>query len=502
MTSRIPACTPARLAARAAERPGEVALEVVGAGRLTFREWDERSSAAARGLVAGGIRPGDRVVVWGDNADLLDYAVSYLAVHKAGAVAVPVQRRSGQNHLRQVCEKSGAVVILGVVPDADLPVRGVPVRTLEVGQSTQPLPLRACPRDDAEILFTAGTTGVPKGVVASHECVLCTHEPVATAREPHVVLHALQPASLAGQGLLLQPLDGVPHRVIALPAYDDRGFGAAIEYYRPTHVVLVPAQASSLVDSVVDTPSVRVVRTISAPIAPATLAGLAALFPGAATINMYTSTEAFPARVKITFDPVRPASVGRSVHVRVVDDAGTPLAPNEPGNIELRAPHAPRRRYLDADASVFRPDGWVRTGDLGFLDARGFLFLLDRHQDLVISGGLNISTIEVETVLQEFPGIREAAAFALPDPALGEYVAAAIVTGPVFDQAGLSEFLLDRLGPARLPKRLLYAKALPRNELGKVLKRQLRDEAARRLGVRGFVLKEKPWPPNGLKRSA
>lgn len=488
----IPATTPARLAARAAERPGAVALEVCGAGRLTLREWDERSTAAAQGLVSAGIRPDDRVVIWCDNTDLLDSAVAYLAVHKAGAVAVPVQRRSGQNHLRQVCDKASAAAIVGSVTDADLPVRSVPVRALETGGPAVLPQVR--PQDDAEILFTSGTTGRPKGVVASHECLLCTHKTVDPEQEEHVVLHALQTASLAGQGLLLQPLDGTPHRVIALAGYDDRSFAEAIARYQPTHVVLVPALALSLIDSraaeTVDTSSVRVVRTISAPIAPAALANLAALFPAADTINMYTSTEAFPARVKITYDPIRPGSVGRSARsgtIRVVDDAGVSTAPNNAGNVELRVMDGPRRRYLDdeaATAAVFREGGWVRTGDIGFLDVKGFLFLLDRHQDLVISGGFNISTIEVEAVLHEYPGVREAAAFALPHPTLGEYVAAAIVPGPEFDPTGFTEFVWEKLGPARAPQRILHAKALPRNEFGKVLKRQLRDEAIRRLGLR------------------
>lgn len=503
MSTDMAATVPARLAVRATERPDGVALEVFNGGRLTLGEWDRRSNAAARGLIADGVRPGDRVVLWCDNRGLLDYAVAYVAVHKAGAVAVPVQQRMGEHHLRRVAGTANAVGIVSETSVTGLSVWASPVARLEASQSPEPLAPRLHAHDDAEILFTSGTTGTPKGVVATHENVVFTHTAHALEREPHVVLHALPPASLAGQGLLLQPLDGVPHRVIALPEYDDESFVDAIHRYRPTHVVLVPALALSLIHSRaaadLNASSVKVLRTISAPIAPAALEKLVALFPQAAVFNMYTSTEAFPARVRIKFDPTRPGSVGcadRTGSIRIVDDDGIPVPPNASGNVELRSLHAPQRRYLDDDtatAAVFRRDGWVRTGDIGKIDEYGYLFLLDRNQDLVISGGLNISTIEVEAVMHDFPGVREAAAFGLPHPTLDEYVAAAVVPGDGFDRDAFSDYLGQRLGVAKAPKRLLVVDTLPRNELGKVLKRRLRDEARQR--------SEAPLPVDAARRS-
>jgi acyl-CoA synthetase (AMP-forming)/AMP-acid ligase II len=299
-------------------------------------------------------------------------------------------------------------------------------------------------------------------------------------------LHALQPASQAGQGLLLQPLDG-RHQVIGLGEYEDRALLLAISRYRPTDLVLVPAMALSLVGRKVagdaDLSCVEMVRTTSAPIAPAALAKLDALFPRAAVINMYASTESWPRRVRMRFDPTRPGSVGRSegpASIRIIGEDGREMGVGEVGSVELGMVDAPVRRYLndeEASGRVFPPGGWVRMGDVGYLDADGYLYLVDRQQDLVITGGLNVSTLEVEAAIHEFPGVIEAAAFGVPHPTLEEYLAAAVRGDEDLDREGLSIYLETRL-KAKAPKRLVFVRDFPRNGVGKVLKRELRDRLA------------------------
>jgi acyl-CoA synthetase (AMP-forming)/AMP-acid ligase II/acyl carrier protein len=209
------------------------------------------------------------------------------------------------------------------------------------------------------------------------------------------------------------------------------------------------------------------------------LGRLDAALPQATVWNTYALTEAGTARTLMVYDESRPGSVGRGVggtEVRVVDDSGGDVSSGEVGEVWLRRPGAPRRHYYrdpEATAQGFAGD-WVRTGDLGYLVDEGYLYLVDRKKDLIITGGLNVSSLEVEEVLGEHPAVVEAAVFAVPHDVLGQDVAAAVVLRAETQEKELAAFVRRRLAEHKTPHRVFVVEELPRNPSGKVVKRELR----------------------------
>jgi long-chain acyl-CoA synthetase len=471
---------PAQLRRRAAESPDTVAHRLVGGEALTFGAWADRSGLIARALAARGVRSGDRVLLLCSTAGWTEYAVAWAAVLELGAVAVPVPSSAGTERIVTACRASGAVGAVGEAEDG-LPVAWrADVSELAAGGPAVAVEAKVGPGSDAEIIYTSGTTGVPKGVVATHANLL---HPLmhSLAHRPSTSLHGLPPGTTVGQGLLVQPLGPSPHSVVTLPAFTPAALLAAIGEYRPTHLVLVPAMAIALVNAALggsyDLSSVRQVRTTSAPIHPATLERLAALFPAARIRNVYSTTESWPRRVATDYDPARPRSLGRPAsgsQLRIMGADGSEAPSGVPGDVQLRG-DAPRRRYDGDDSSspVFLPDGWTRTGDIGLIDEDGYFYLVDRNPDLIITGGLNVSSLDVEATVMEYPGIIEAAVCGVPHPVLGECVVAAVVARPGLDSASLGDFVRDRQGPAA-PHRIVAMDELPRNMLGKVDKKKLR----------------------------
>jgi fatty-acyl-CoA synthase len=182
-------------------------------------------------------------------------------------------------------------------------------------------------------------------------------------------------------------------------------------------------------------------------------------------------------------------STGRAlphVGIRICDDAGTPLPPGVEGEICLRGPKVTRGYWRDeAKTSASFHGDWFRTGDVGYLDPEGYLFLTDRQKDMIISGGENIASSEVERVIYQLPQVAEAAAIGLPDERWGECVAAVVVLkiGQNLDMPQLLAHCAGRLGGFKIPKRLFIQTELPRNASGKVLKRLLRDELSTKNGT-------------------
>ncbi|MDQ6725634.1 MAG: non-ribosomal peptide synthetase [Actinomycetota bacterium] len=481
MTGRITGAeamvVPDLLRARVAEAPDAVALRVGDAEALTYGGWDARSNSVARGLVEQGVRPGDRVGLLFGNDRWADYAVAYLAVHKAGAAAVPIGSRFSGAELGTVLSHAG---VAAVVSPAEL-------RALQAGRSTDPFQAPLAPDDLAEILYTSGTTGLPKGVACSHRNLMAHDLPAdaaaAPAAGPVSFLHAFPIGTQAGQESLRVPLRIAGRVAIALPSFDPDELCALVARHRVARLQLVPAMAQLVVVSGAhlhhDVSSVRRVILSSAPAAPALFARLAAAFPSATVWNAYALTEAGAARTLMEWDPSRPTAVGRPVgatEIRIADDTGEPVGTGATGEILLRRRGTPPRSYYGdpvATAEAFAK-GWVHTGDIGHLDVEGYLHLTDRKKDLIITGGSNVSSVEVENALFEHPAVVEAAVVGLPHPVLGEDVAAAVVVRSTTTERELQDVVRARLAEHKVPHRVVLVDRLPRNASGKVVKSEVR----------------------------
>ncbi|MFF7495716.1 class I adenylate-forming enzyme family protein [Streptomyces rubiginosohelvolus] len=535
-----PRSLPALLDLRAATDPGRTAL-ICGTRTLTFGAWRDRSVALAAGLCHRRLGPGARVVLRYGGGDWIAYAVAYCAVLRAGCVAVPLSDRQSPATSAHVLADSGATALLhpggAVLPPELLPAgvwsateeeigaeagtwagSGIPAGTgAERGDGTESgaesgagpatdhrLPDPPDPVALAQILYTSGTTGTPKGVTATHANLVhgCTSdERRRPLRHSRHFLHAFPVGTNAGQTMLVNALDSAA-TAVAAPQFTPGRFARLIEEYGIGSVFLVPAMAIELLGSQAArryaTDTVRLVGSTAAALPGPVALGLARAFPRAQVVNYYTSTEAAPAQITLLFDPDRPDSPGRPADLRdlrITAPDGTHLPPGEPGEVWLRSPTAPRA-YLDGAGSgaaavrgpadggpeVFR-GRWVRMGDLGRVDEDGYLHLLDRERDVIKSGAHKVSTLQVEDALHAHPAVADAAAFGVPHPVLGAVVAAVVVPRGELTVPALRTFLLDRLAAHELPARLLFRPSLPRNEGGKILKRELRllldDEALR-----------------------
>jgi long-chain acyl-CoA synthetase len=515
--------TPAdALAARAREVPDAVALVVDGGASLTFRRWDEQSSAFARGLAArgllSGLLRGGRLGLLFGNAQLDEYAIAYAGAHKAGQAAVPLSDRLPAAELAALAAAARVSAVVCATGQAT-PSLDVPVLSFgDIGRGEDTGAVRAQVRADdlAEVLFTSGTTGGRRGVAVSFANIAAdwVERDPGAAPEPGYFLHAMPLGTNAGQVTLRGALSWPPTTLVQ-PEFSQLRFCELVESRSVATVLLVPAMALGLIAAGdyrrFDLSSVRTVIVTAAALPPAGLARLAAVFPGATVRNAYSSTEAWPARTSMRYDPARPRSLGRpldAARVRVTGPDGRPQPAGLTGHIWLRpGPGVPARGLLDeparrdagpGEAGAATPGhaGWIPTGDTGHLDEDGFLYLAGRSSELISTGGFSVAAQDVEAALQEHPAVIEAAVVGLPHRALGQVMAAAVVTGSPVTAAELRSFAARRLPSHQVPARIAIVADLPRNAALKVMKDQVAAMLTGR-GEPGSRPAAGPVPPRG-----
>ena len=481
--------------------PDEIGYRDLDAGAITFREWDERSNQVARWLLEQGVQKQDRVALYMDSDHCLQWITAYAGIHKAGGVMVPVNTRLSLDEVLTILRHAEPHVVVTnerLLDNAHAVESALPVAaTLTTGDwsrleeyDTREIQVPLAADDMADIMYTSGTTGLPKGVLVRHRNVamMPNSAPYWTGLG---WLHGAPLFTFAGMSFIYNPMK-MGLSGLYMPKFDvDRWFDV-VERDRPMMTFLVPAMAELITASprfeVADLSAPLAVSIGSAPLAPATLKQLQDRMPQASVINSYGLTEAGPAFITMPKEEAekRVGSVGKPnppMEVKVVDpDTDEPRPPHEVGELLVRLPGKGREYYKDdgATTATWTGDGWLRTGDLASLDEDGFVYISGRLKDMIIRGGNNIYATDVEAVILEHDGVREAAVIGVPHQVLGEDVGAFVVCKPgsVVGYDELLEFCGARLADYKRPRKLWFVDELPRNATGKVMKHKLREQAA------------------------
>lgn len=492
------------LRAMADAYPDRRAYQVVGGPSITFAQWEGESNRLARWLVGHGVDRGDRVALVLSAPEALRFMVAYAAVHKAGAVAVPVNPQLAVPELRRVFDHAEPVAafvdqataptvtasgrppaVLVTAPPTETAVPAWSWAEAVEGDDTSTFQVPVSGEDLADILYTSGTTGRPKGVAIRHRAAALIPGPPSPTYQDRCWLHASPLSTFAGIGFVYNPMQ-LGLWGLYQPRFDADGWLAAVAEHRPSFVFLVPAMAALLIDhpgfASADLSCIELCSVGSAPLPPSTLRALQQAMPKATVSNSYGMTEAGAAFCAMPAGEAtrRIGSVGQPLpplEVRIVGEDGNEVPTDEVGEVWLRLPGRQREYYRDEAATAATwQDGWLRTGDLGRLDADGFLYIVGRRKDVIIRGGNNIHAADVEAVLHDHPAVADAAVVGIPHPVLGEDVGAAVVArhGHQLDLDDLRRHCGDRLAPAKVPRHWLVVDELPRNATGKVLKGEVR----------------------------
>src|SRR5262245_54703686 len=469
---------------------------VCGEERLTYAQLEQRAARVAAGLAARGTKAGDRVAMLLGNR--VEFATTLLSILRLGAIAVPMGTRLQKPEIAYILGQCGARVLVhesslaSKVPSpAEVPCLEHLIDAKHAEGGGKPTPFATVNEEDtAIILYTSGTTGRPKGAMLTHLNIVHSllHYQHCLALGPgDRALLAVPASHVTGVVAILLAIWEAGGCAIVMPEFRAREFLELAARERMTYTILVPAMYNlCLLQPDFDRfelSSWRVGGYGGAPMPEATIAALREKLPGLGLHNAYGATETTsPATLMPAGQPAaHPDSVGWTVpcgEIRVVGPDGEEVPRGEAGELWIRGPMVVPGYWDNAEAtrqSFTR--GYWRSGDVGSVDAQGFVRVFDRLKDMVNRGGYKVYSVEVENVLVHHPAVLESAIVAKPCPVLGERVHAFVTLKQPASEEELKSFCSERLADYKVPESFtIRDRPLPRNANGKLLKRALRDQ--------------------------
>jgi acyl-CoA synthetase (AMP-forming)/AMP-acid ligase II len=489
---------------------------------LSFTRFNERVNRLANALQELGVQKGDRVGMLQVNCP--QYVETYFAAAKLGAIFVPLNFRAKSDELAFMIENAGIGVLLTGVRYFDMIKERLPqlpsVSTcinIDVRQDENPfyedliasavsdeIAADIGDEDITVLMYTAGTTGRPKGVPLRHSgfvlYVLENVEPASPEIEERNLL-AVPLYHVAGMQAVLAGVYG-GRTLVLMRQFEVKEWLKTVQKEKVTRAMLVPTMLKWVIDDPefhdYDLSSLKVITYGAAPMPLSVIQKAIAEMPGVRFINAFGQTE-----TASTITALGPedhiiegtdaekekklkrltSSIGKplsDVAVKIVDDQGNILPADRTGEIYAKGPRITRGYWGDEEKSahVITKDGWLRTGDEGWMDAEGYIYLAGRSDDMIIRGGENISPEEVEDILHSHPKIEEAAVIGVPNPEWGQEPRAVVVVkkGENISADEIMAYCRSRLAGFKRPRSVVFIDSLPRNPMGKVLKKELRQK--------------------------
>ncbi|MBF6589552.1 MAG: long-chain fatty acid--CoA ligase [Ktedonobacterales bacterium] len=502
-----------QMLARTTERYADKPAIIFRDQPTTYDELNRRANAVANALMGLGIQPGDRVAIY--IHDLPLFMEAYYGILRAGAAVIPLNVLYKAGEVEYILRDSGAKAILTFGPFAQVAIAaaanapdlqqvivaapqdipGTLAWRTVFGEAPDTPPAVAVREEDlAVITYTSGTTGRPKGAMLTHRnllsnCQQCSEVPRISPVPEDVVWLALPLFHIYAMnvGMNLTILHGGTMALIE--RFEPASSLEVIQKQRCTVIYGAPpmfvawAQMPNLRDY--DLKSVRYIASGAAAL-PVRVMELFEGLSGVPISEGYGLSEAAPVVTSNAAGPVTKAgTVGPAIpgcEVRIVDEAGAELPHGELGELICRGPNIMKGYWQQpqATAEALR-DGWLHTGDLATQDDDGYFTIVDRKKDMIVVSGFNVYPREVEEILFRHPAIADAAVVQYPDPYQGESVMAFVVLKPGASatEQEIIEFCRGQIAVFKCPRRVVFRTELPKNNTGKVLRRELRDEAAR-----------------------